>query len=177
MDALSEPETLKSFIRDIPDFPKPGVVFKDITPLLSNARAFGYTIDVLAERYAAGGIDKVAGIEARGFIVAAPLAYRLGAGFIPIRKQGKLPGDIEAQAYQLEYGTDHLEMRSDGVEKGERVLIVDDVLATGGTALAAAGLVERCEGEVQGIATIMELTFLDGRARLDGYDTFALISY
>jgi adenine phosphoribosyltransferase len=177
MGSLTEHDSLKGYIRDIPDFPKPGVVFKDITPLLADTRAFRYTIDALAARYESAGVNKVAGIEARGFIVAAPLAYRLDAGFLPIRKQGKLPGDVEAQAYQLEYGTDHLEMLPDAVAPGERVLIVDDVLATGGTAVAAAGLVERCGGEVCGIGTIMELTFLNGRARLDGYDVFTLISY
>lgn len=169
--------SLKGFIRDIPDFPQPGVVFKDITPLLANTDAFRYTIDALAEHYGATPIDKVAGIEARGFIVAAPLAYRFGAGFIPIRKKGKLPGEIEAQAYQLEYGTDHLEMRPDSIAPGESVLLIDDVLATGGTAVAAAGLVSRCGGVVRGVGTIMELTFLGGRERLADYDFFTLISY
>ena len=169
--------SLKGLIRDIPDFPKPGVVFKDITPLLADKAAFRFTIDELAKRYSSMGVTKVAGIEARGFIVAAPLAYRLDAGFIPIRKHGKLPGSVEAQAYQLEYGEDHLEVRSDAIDAGEQVLIVDDVLATGGTAAAAMDLVKRCGGEVCGIATIMELAFLDGRSRLHDVDVFSLIAY
>ena len=170
-------DSLKGLIRDIPDFPKPGIVFKDITPLLADVEGFRITIDALADRYENDAVTKVAGIEARGFIVAAPLAYRLSAGFIPIRKHGKLPGTVEAQAYELEYGTDHLEVRSDAIEPGERVLIVDDVLATGGTAAAAAGLVQRCGGEVCGVATIMELGFLDGRSRLNGLDVFTLVSF
>ena len=170
-------DSLKGFIRDIPDFPKPGVVFKDITPLLANEGAFRYTIDAIAGHYEHQAIDKVAGIEARGFMVAAPLAYRLQAGLIPIRKRGKLPGSVEAQAYELEYGSDHLEMHSDALETDEKVLIVDDVLATGGTARAAAGLVERCGGNVVGLSMIMELTFLDGRSRLNDYELFTLVSF
>ena len=170
-------EWLKEQIRDIPDFPKEGIVFKDITPLLAHKKAFAYTIDAIAHHFDRDEINKVVGIEARGFMVAAPLAYRFTAGLIPVRKKGKLPWQVESEEYQLEYGTDNLEMHRDAVESGERVLVVDDVLATGGTALATAKLVERCGGKVAGIATIMELAFLNGRDRLSGYDYFSLIRY
>ncbi|MDP9226275.1 MAG: adenine phosphoribosyltransferase [Actinomycetota bacterium] len=172
-----EHEWLKGFIRDIPDFPKKGVVFKDITPLLGDKRAFSYTIEAIAERYAAIEIDKVLGIEARGFIVAAPIAYHLGAGLIPVRKKGKLPWEIETQEYELEYGAEALEMHRDAIRPREKILIVDDVLATGGTAQATAKLTRRCGGSVSGIATIMELTFLKGRHRLSDYEVFSLIAY
>ncbi len=168
---------LKDYVRDIPDFPKPGVVFKDITPLLADKKAFSYVIDALAHEFDRDQIDKVLGIEARGFMVAAPLAYRFTAGLIPVRKKGKLPWTVEAQGYELEYGSDLLEVHSDAIAPGERILIVDDVLATGGTAEATAQLTERCGGKVAGIATIMELAFLGGRERLTGYDFFSLISY
>jgi adenine phosphoribosyltransferase len=168
---------LKDHIRDIPDFPKEGVVFKDITPLLADKKAFSYTIDAIAHHFDRDQIDKVLGIEARGFMVAAPLAYRFTAGLIPVRKQGKLPWQVESEEYELEYGTDHLEMHKDAIEGGERILIVDDVLATGGTALATARLTERCGGKVAGIATIMELSFLGGRDRISDYDYFSLITY
>jgi adenine phosphoribosyltransferase len=168
---------LKEHIRDIPDFPKAGVVFKDITPLLADKKAFTYTIDAISHHYDRDEIDKVIGIEARGFMVAAPLAYRFTAGLIPVRKKGKLPWDVEAQEYDLEYGTDLLEMHQDAIAPGERILIVDDVLATGGTARATAQLTERCGGKVAGIAMIMELTFLHGREKLEGYDVFSLVSY
>jgi adenine phosphoribosyltransferase len=174
---LARHEWLKDYIRDIPDFPRPGVVFKDITPLLGDKKAFSYTIDAIAEHFSGIDVDKVLGIEARGFIVAAPVAYRFGAGLIPVRKQGKLPWDIESQAYELEYGADLLEMHRDAVALNERILIVDDVLATGGTAEATAHLIHRCGGRVVGIATIMELTFLKGRARLQDHEVFSLISY
>ena len=170
-------EFLKDFIRDIPDFPIPGVVFKDITPLLADEKAFGHTVDAIAERFDRGQIDRVAGIEARGFMIAAPLAYRSGAGLIPVRKKGKLPWRVETEEYELEYGTDALEVHRDAISTGDRVLIVDDVLATGGTAAATAKLVERCGGVVTGIGVVMELSFLGGRARLSGYDLFSLISY
>ncbi len=170
-------EWLKDHIRDIPDFPKPGIVFKDITPLLAHKKAFPYTIDAIAHEFDRDEIDKVVGIEARGFMIAAPLAYRFTAGLIPVRKKGKLPWEVEAQEYALEYGIDHLEMHRDAVQPGERVLIVDDVLATGGTAAATAALAERCGGKVAAIATIMELSFLGGRDRLEGYDFLSLISY
>ena len=168
---------LKDHIRDIPDFPREGVVFKDITPLLADKKAFTYTIDAIAHHFDRDEIDKVLGIEARGFIVAAPLAYRFTAGLIPVRKRGKLPWQIESEEYELEYGTDQLEIHRDAVAPGERILIVDDVLATGGTALATAKLTERVGGKVAGIATIMELGFLGGRKKLESFELFSLISY
>ena len=168
---------LKEYIRDIPDFPKPGVTFKDITPLLADKKAFMYTIDALAHHFDRDQIDKVLGIEARGFMIAAPLAYRFTAGLIPVRKAGKLPWEVESEEYVLEYGTDLLEIHRDAIEPGERILVVDDVLATGGTARATAQLTETCGGKVAGIATIMELAFLDGRARLGDYEFFSLISF
>ena len=177
MTRAPDHEWLKGFIRDIPDFPKPGVVFKDITPLLADKKAFTYTIDAIAHHFDRDEIDKVLGIEARGFMVAAPLAYRFTAGLIPVRKGGKLPWQVESQQYELEYGIDTLEVHRDGIAPGERILIVDDVLATGGTALATARLTERCGGKVTGIATIMELSFLGARQRLTSYDVFSLISY
>ena len=168
---------LKEHIRDIPDFPKEGIVFKDITPLLADKKAFTYTIDALAHHFDRDQIDKVLGIEARGFMVAAPLAYRFTAGLIPVRKKGKLPWEIASEEYELEYGVDHLEIHRDAIDPGERILIVDDVLATGGTARATAHLTERCGGKVAGIATIMELSFLGGREKLADYEILSLISY
>lgn len=170
-------EWLKDHIRDIPDFPKPGIVFKDITPLLANEKAFAYTIDAIAHHFDRSDIDKVLGIEARGFMFAAPLAYRFTAGLIPVRKKGKLPWNVESQEYELEYGTDLLEVHRDAIEPGDRILIVDDVLATGGTAEATARLTERCGGKVAGITMVMELEFLKGRKRLEDYDLYSLISY
>jgi len=134
-----EAARIKDLIRDIPDFPKPGVVFKDVTPLLADAEGLAGCTDALADRFAHAGIDKVIGVEARGFIIAAPVAYRLGAGFVPVRKQGKLPFKVYSDTYELEYGTDTLEVHSDALRPGERALVVDDVLATGGTAAAPAG--------------------------------------
>lgn len=176
---MQEPshEWLKEHIRDIPDFPKQGIVFKDITPLLADKKAFSYTIDAIAHHFDRDEIDKVLGIEARGFMVAAPLAYRFTAGLIPVRKAGKLPWQVESEEYELEYGTDLLEMHRDAITPGERILIVDDVLATGGTARATARLTERCGGKVAGIATIMELAFLGGRKAISDYEFFSLISY
>ena len=168
---------LKEFIRDIPDFTKEGIVFKDITPLLADKKAFTYVIDAISHHFDRDEVDKVLGIEARGFMVAAPLAYRFTAGLIPVRKKGKLPWEVQAEEYELEYGTDHLEIHSDAVTPGERILIVDDVLATGGTASATARLTERCGGKVAGVATIMELSFLGGRDRLRGYEYYSLITY
>ncbi len=170
-------EWLKEHIRDIPDFPKPGVLFKDITPLLADKKAFAYTIDAIAHQFDRDEIDKVLGIEARGFLVAAPLAYRFTAGLIPVRKKGKLPWDVEVQNYSLEYGQDHLEIHKDAISPGERILIIDDVLATGGTARATAELTERCGGKVSGIAMVMELSALGGRSLLSGYELFSLIRY
>ena len=170
-------EWLKELIRDIPDFPKPGVDFKDITPLLANKKAFTYAIDAIAQLFDRDAIDKVLGIEARGFMIAAPLAYRFTAGLIPVRKKGKLPWEVESESYALEYGEDHLELHKDAIEPGERILIVDDVLATGGTARATAELTERCGGKVSGIAFLMELSALGGRDRLEGYQLHSLLKY
>jgi len=168
---------LKGLIRDIPDFPQQGIIFKDITPLLGDENAFSSAIDLIVVHYGRGNIDKVVGIEARGFIVASPVAYHFGAGFVPVRKEGKLPWDSEREEYALEYGTAVLEIHKDAIQPGERVLIVDDVLATGGTARATARLVERLGGKVMGIACLIELTFLNGREKLAGYDFFSLITY
>lgn len=158
---------LASFIRDIPDWPKAGVVFKDITPLLADADAFKAAIDAMADAYVDAGVTKVMGAEARGFIFAGALAYRLNAGFIPARKPGKLPWDISSVEYDLEYGTDSLEVHSDAINASDVVLIVDDVLATGGTAAAKAALVKESGGRVAGFAFLIELDFLSGRSKLD----------
>ena len=168
---------LKALIRDVPDFPQPGIVFRDITPLLADENAFSSVIDLIVVHYGRGNIDKVVGIEARGFILASPVAYHFGAGFIPVRKEGKLPWDSEREEYALEYGTATLEIHKDAIGPGERVLIVDDVLATGGTARATARLVERLGGKVIGIACVIELAFLEGRKNLEGFDFFSLITY
>jgi adenine phosphoribosyltransferase len=170
-------EQLKALVRDVPDFPQPGIVFKDITPLLADEIAFSSVIDLIVVHFGRGNVDKVVGIEARGFILASPVAYHFGAGFVPVRKKDKLPWETESEEYELEYGTATLEIHRDGVDAGERVLIVDDVLATGGTARATARLVERIGGKVVGIAFLIELGFLKGRQKLDGYDLFTLISY
>jgi adenine phosphoribosyltransferase len=168
---------LAGFVRDIPDFPQPGVTFKDITPLLGDAEAFAAAVDALAAPYASQAIDLVAGIEARGFMLAAPVARALGAGFVPVRKVGKLPGETHSQEYALEYGTDHLEVHADAIAAGQRVLVVDDVIATGGTAAATAELVERLGGEVVSLAFLIELAFLAGTARLGGRPHVALITF
>ena len=173
----SDATWLKDHIRDIADWPKPGVTFKDITPLLADVDAFRFTVDAIADHFAGGSVDKVLAIEARGFIIGAPVAYRFGAGFVPVRKAGKLPWQIEKEEYELEYGTDLLEIHRDAVTPGERVLIVDDVMATGGTAAATCRLVEKLGGEVAGLAVLIELEFLSGRARLEGRDIFSLIAY
>ncbi len=157
---------ITSLVRDVPDYPQSGVVFKDITPLLADGPAFAAVVEGLAALY--GPVDKVAGIEARGFILAAPVACRLGAGFVPIRKKGKLPGVTFAQEYELEYGTATVEVLTDAFEPSERVLVIDDVLATGGTARATADLVRRAGAEVAGLAVLLELSFLNGRAKLPG---------
>ena len=168
---------LKDYVRDVPDFPEPGVVFKDITPLLDNVVAFSSVIDLIVVAFGRGSMDKVCGIEARGFILASPVAYHAGAGFFPIRKEGKLPGDTVSERYALEYGEATLEVHRDAVAPGDRILIVDDVLATGGTAAAAARLVERLGGTVAGIACLIELEFLGGRKKLAGYDLVSLLRY
>jgi adenine phosphoribosyltransferase len=168
---------VRSLVRDVPDFPKPGIVFKDITPLLADEVAFSSVIDETVVHFGRGNVDKVVGIEARGFILASPVAYHFGAGFVPVRKAGKLPWKVETEEYQLEYGSAALELHDDAIAPGERVLIVDDVLATGGTARAAARLVERLGGKVIGIATLIELSFLKGRKRIEGYEFFSLLRY
>ena len=170
-------DRLKGLIRDVPDFPKKGIVFKDITPLLADEVAFSSVIDMIVVHFGRGNVDKVVGIEARGFILASPVAYHFGAGFVPVRKADKLPWDTESEEYELEYGTETLEIHKDAFEPGERVLIVDDVLATGGTAEATAKLVERLDGKVMGIACLIELTFLNGREKLAGHDFFSLLTY
>src|ERR671922_3117112 len=170
-------ERLRVLIRDVPDFPKPGIVFKDITPLLADEAGFSTVIDIIVVHFGRGNVDKVVGIEARGFIVASPVAYHFAAGFVPVRKAGKLPWESESEQYELEYGTETLEIHRDAFQPGERVLIVDDVLATGGTARATAKLVERLGGKVVGIACLIELSFLKGREKIKGYDFFSLITY
>jgi adenine phosphoribosyltransferase len=172
-----ELDQLKALVRDVPDFPQEGIVFKDITPLLADELAFSTVIDLTVVHFGRGNVDKVVGIEARGFILASPVAYHFGAGFVPVRKAEKLPWKTESAEYELEYGTATLEIHRDAVAPGERVLIVDDVLATGGTARATAELVERIGGKVVGIACLIELGFLNGRDRLDGYELFTLLRY
>jgi adenine phosphoribosyltransferase len=167
---------LKTYVRDIPDFPKAGIVFKDITPLLAAGAAFQSVVDTMAEHYQ-GTIDMVLGIESRGFIIGAAVAYRLGLGLALVRKPGKLPHKTYAARYELEYGTDTLEIHRDAFGNKSRVLIVDDLLATGGTASAAIELVRRLDGEVKGCAFIIELSFLNGRRRFDGGEVFSLIRY
>jgi adenine phosphoribosyltransferase len=170
-------EHLRALIRDVTDFPQKGIIFKDITPLLADEVAFSTVIDEIVVHFGRGNVDKVVGIEARGFIVASPVAYHFGAGFVPVRKKGKLPWDVERQTYELEYGEETLEIHRDAIRPGERVAIVDDVLATGGTASAAADLVERLGGKVQGLAFIIELELLKGRRKLSSYDLLSLITY
>ena len=172
-----DPQRLRDRIRDIPDFPKPGILFKDMTPLLADPVTFSSVIDEIVVHYGRGNVDKVVGIEARGFMFAAPVAYHIGAGFVPVRKAGKLPFTTEAEEYGLEYGTDTIELHTDAIQPGERVIVVDDVLATGGTARAAAKLVERLGGNVIGIACLMELTFLDGRKAISDWDFHTLLRY
>jgi adenine phosphoribosyltransferase len=168
---------LEELVRDVPDFPKPGITFKDVTPLWADASAFRFSIDAIADHYAGVEIDRVVGIEARGFILAAPVAYRFGAGFVPVRKPGKLPAQIASESYELEYGTDTLEIHRDGILAGQRVLVVDDVLATGGTAAATIRLVESLGGSVIGLGFLLELGFLRGRERLTDYELVSLITY
>jgi len=168
-------DLIVAHVRDVPDYPQPGVMFKDITPLLADARAFSEVIDGLAGAFS-GSVDKVAGIEARGFILAAPVACRLGAGFVPVRKKGKLPAATFAQEYDLEYGSATLEVHQDAFAPGDRVLVVDDVLATGGTARATASLVSQAGGTVVGLAFLMELSFLSGRDKLPDQEIRSLLT-
>lgn len=170
-------DPVRALIRDVPDFPSPGVQFKDITPLLASPSAFGIVIDRLADHFSEHHIDKVVGIEARGFLVGAPVAQRLAAGLVPVRKPGKLPWKTASMDYELEYGTDRLEVHRDAVAPGERVAIIDDVLATGGTAAATAQLVETLGGEVIGLGFVLELGFLEGAARLGGRPHLSLLRY
>ena len=176
LDAL-----LRSRVVDVPDFPSPGIVFKDISPLLADHVAFAAAVDAVVAHHGRGTVDKVVGIEARGFIVAAPVAYHFGAGFVPVRKPGKLPGPTHETSYDLEYGSNVLQVHRDAFAPGERVLVVDDVLATGGTAAAAARLVEQAGATVVGLSVLLELTFLGGRAALAAehpdFDVHALLAY
>ncbi len=168
---------LKSFIRDIPDFPSPGILFRDITPLIGNTAAFEHTLVKMAEVVKGVGFDKIAAIESRGFIFGAPLAKMLGKGFVPIRKKGKLPFKTVSTSYDLEYGSNTLEIHEDAIIKGEKILIVDDVLATGGTANASAHLIEMLGGEVVAFLFLIELSFLNGRKVLNNYSIHRLIEY
>jgi adenine phosphoribosyltransferase len=170
-------DELKRLIREVPDYPKPGILFYDLTTLLKDKTGFHEMIDQLCEHYSGQTIDIVAGIEARGFIFAPALAYRLGAGFVPVRKPKKLPAKTASITYALEYGTDTLELHEDGIQAGQRVIICDDLLATGGTAAATAKLIEKLGGTVEGAAFAVELTFLKGREKLKGLDIFSLIQY
>jgi adenine phosphoribosyltransferase len=170
-------EDLKALIREVPDFPKPGILFYDITTLLKDPGGLKAVIDRLKERYAGTGVDVVIGIEARGFIFAPALAYALGVGFVPVRKPKKLPAATQRVEYALEYGTDALEIHADAIQPGQKVLIVDDVLATGGTAAAVARLVETVGGRVAGLGFVIELDFLHGRQKLDGFDVYSMLHY
>lgn len=170
-------DDLKRLIRQVPDFPKPGILFYDITTLLKDRTGLKTVIDAFRDRYRDAQVDMVLGIEARGFIFAPAVAYALGVGFVPVRKPNKLPAATERVEYTLEYGTDALEVHKDAIEPGQKVLVVDDVLATGGTAAAVCQLVERLGGRVVGVGFVVELDFLHGRSKLAGYDVFSLIQY
>ena len=172
-----EAQDLRRLIRDIPDFPKKGIVFKDITPLLGDAQGFKATIDRMSEPFLNKGIQKIAGIESRGFLLATAIAYRLGAGVIPIRKKGKLPHKVVSATYQLEYGTDSVEAHADALTPGENILLVDDVLATGGTASAACALLEQLQGKIAGLSFLIELDFLKGREKVQRHQIQSLIHY
>lgn len=176
---MSAPAKLdfRSLIKDVPDFPRKGVVFKDITPLLADAQAFASVIDGMAEPFAGKGITIVAGIESRGFLLATPIAYWLKAGVVPIRKKGKLPRPTHSASYSLEYGSDTIEAHQDAFKPGTKVLLVDDVLATGGTAKAACQVIEKLGGQVMGIAFLIELSFLKGREKLAGHKIHSLVTY
>jgi len=170
-------DDLKALIREIPDYPKPGILFYDLTTLLKDPKGFHSLVDRLCDQYNGTKVDLVAGIEARGFIFAPALAYRLNAGFVPVRKPKKLPGKTTSVTYDLEYGTDQLDIHSDAVKPGQSVLICDDLLATGGTAAAAVKLIEQLGGKVAGAAFAVELGFLNGRAKLPGIHVFSLLQY
>ena len=177
MDLTHRVQRLSDAIRDVPDFPKPGIVFKDIAPLLANPTHLNDALDMMVFLCGDRPVDKVAAIESRGFILGAFIAARLRAGFVPVRKPGKLPAETLSVTYDLEYGQDSLEVHADAIEKGERVLIVDDVIATGGTAKATGELVERLGGTVVAYAFLVELGFLNGRSKLEGYDVLSLIRF
>jgi adenine phosphoribosyltransferase len=168
---------LASIIRNVPDFPVKGILFYDITTLLKEPEAFKASIDQLADHYREAEIDLIVGIESRGFIFGTVLAYVLGTGFVPVRKPGKLPAEILTESYELEYGTNTIEIHVDAIEKGQKVLVVDDLLATGGTAKATCNLVEKLGGEVIGVAFVIELGFLNGRDKLTEYEVFSLLKY
>jgi len=170
-------ESLKTRIRHVPDFPKPGILFYDVTTLFRDPEGFKLSIDTLSEPYKGQGISLVVGIESRGFILGAAVADRIGAGFVPVRKVGKLPSTKIRVSYDLEYGTDSLEMHSDAIEKGQKVLVVDDLLATGGTARAAVDLVRQLGGDVAGVAVLIELVALNGRSKLEGENVRAVLQY
>ena len=174
---LDLPALMRARVRDVPDYPQPGVTFKDISPLLADHVAFAGAVDAIVAHHGRGTVDKVVGIEARGFIIAAPVAYHFGAGFVPMRKKGKLPGPTFSAAYALEYGEAVLEVHQDAFRPGERVLIVDDVLATGGTAASAAGLARQAGATVVGVSVLIELSFLEGRSKLHDLDIHALLTY
>ena len=168
---------LRSLIRDIPDFPKPGIIFKDITPLLLDAKAFRQITESFVERYSNRGVGKIAAIEARGFMFAAPIAYELGLGFVPLRKPGKLPYDSISESYALEYGEAALELHNDAIEQGDKIVLFDDVLATGGTAAASAQLIERLGGDIIETGFVIELAFLKGREKLGERPVYSLLAY
>lgn len=170
-------EDLKQIIRDIPDFPKKGIIFKDITTLLQDAKSFGRMIDLIANRYIGQKIDKIVGVEARGFIIGSALAYRLGAGIVLVRKPGKLPSETFSKTYQLEYGTDTLEIHKDAIAPGEKVLIADDLLATGGTVSAVVDMVQQLGGDIIECCFMSELTFLDGRKKLPEGKVYSLLQF
>jgi adenine phosphoribosyltransferase len=171
------PQDLERAIRNVPDFPKPGIQFKDITPLLADAKLFAGAIDLLAQHHANGGVDAVVGIDARGFILAAAVALRLGAGFVPVRKKGKLPFDTHEESYDLEYGSNTVAIHVDAVRPGARVLLVDDLLATGGTAAAAAALLKKIGADILAVNFLVELSFLKGREKLMGLPVRSLVVY
>ena len=170
-------QLLKNAIRDIPDFPKKGILFKDITPLLSDGNLYKKAIDIIADKFKDKKIDYIVSIESRGFIIGAAIAYKIGAGLVPVRKKGKLPFKTNEATYDLEYGTDTLEIHQDAIKPGSNVLIVDDLLATGGTVSAVIKLVKEQKGKIIGIGFLIELTFLKGRDKLKGYDIYSIIKY
>ncbi len=168
---------LEKAIKNIYDFPKPGIIFRDITSLIQNKTAFKKSVDLLVNKYSGKKIDKVVGVEARGFIFGAAIAHKIGAGFVPVRKKGKLPRKTISASYELEYGTDTLEIHEDAIEPGEKILIIDDLLATGGTVKAVTGLINTLKGKIQGIGFVIELVDLKGKEKLKGYPVFSLVKF